>query len=391
MIPRLRQHRGVSSSAGKTVAASFAGFPGEDYRRFEAELTAAFLRVGRSGRYVLDGEGSAFEREFASFLGVREVIGLGSGTDALEVMLRALGIGVGHAVIIPALAPSAVACGVLRSGAEPVYADIDPAGFTVSPRAVEEILSGSQGVQVKAVIAVHLYGHPADWDGLSAAAEKYGVPLLEDCAQAHGAVWKGRMAGTLGRMAGFSFYPTKNLGALGDAGAVATNDPELAKRARWVREYGWRVRFVSDGRGINSRLDELQAAILRAKLPGLPSALRKRRALAGEYDSQLSRVDSIRPPAVRGDCSHAFHQYVVRSPCRDALMRHLQERGIPVAIHYPVPLHRQPAFRSEVRLPETEVAVKEILSLPVHPYLTREAIHEVCGTIAEFGNATARD
>ena len=230
-------------------------YPLADQRAHETELAGALRRVCASDSYILGAEVQAFETEFADFLGVSYVVGVASGTDAIEVTLRALKIGAGSKVVLPSFAPSAVASGVARSGAEPVFADVEPGTFTLCARSLDAVLRSPQGHGVKAAVVVHLYGHPADWENLQQVALEHGIELLEDCAQAHGATWRGRMAGTLGRAAAFSFYPTKNLAALGDAGAVATNDAELAERLRLIRQYGWQQRYVSEHAGVTSRMN----------------------------------------------------------------------------------------------------------------------------------------
>lgn len=360
----------------------FPPYPHEDQRRHQIELSDAIQRVLDSGNYILGEEVATFECEFATFLGAKQAIGVANGTDAIEMMLRALEIGLGSKVVVPSFAPSAVAAGVTRCGAEPLFADIEADTFTLCPESLDAVLRSPAGQGVKAALAVHLYGHPADWKNLRQVADEHGIVLLEDCAQAHGAVWHGRMAGTLGRAAAFSFYPTKNLAALGDAGAVATNDEELAERMRLIRQYGWKSRHISEVAGVNSRLDELQAAVLRMKLPTLMGGVHQRRRLAAEYDARLMNSNLVTPPLVRGGCEHAYHQYVVRCEWRDELMEHLQRSGIPAAVHYPVPLHRQTAFGvSEQALPESERAAAEVISLPLHPYLSEDAVDAVCRAI----------
>ncbi|OYW75352.1 MAG: hypothetical protein B7Z37_13670 [Verrucomicrobia bacterium 12-59-8] len=360
-------------------------YPQADQRRHEVALALALQRVFASGSYILGAEVEAFETEFAAFLGVSQVVGVASGTDAIELMLRALEFGAGSKVVVPSFAPSAVAAGVARSGAEPVFADIEPSTFTLCPEALDALLSSSQGRGVKAAVVVHLYGHPADWDNLQRVADEHGIELLEDCAQAHGAMWHGRTVGTLGRAAAFSFYPTKNLAALGDAGAVATNDAELAERLRIIRQYGWKERYVSEHAGVNSRLDELQAAVLRVKLGALNESVLQRRRLAAEYDARLVGSRVVTAPMVRGGCEHAYHQYVVRSERRDALMQHLQRAGIPVAALYPVPLHRQRAFADgQDLLLESDRAAAAVLSLPMHPYLSEQAVGAVVEAMERF-------
>lgn len=363
-------------------------YPLADQHRHEPALRGAWQRVCESGSYILGREVEAFEKEYAAFLGGGRVVGVASGTDAIELMLRALNIGSGSKVVVPSFAPSAVASGVRRSGAEAVFADIDPRTFTLCPESLAALLRSPQGSGVDAALVVHLYGHPADWQGLRSVAVEHGIELLEDCAQAHGALWQGRMAGTLGRAAAFSFYPTKNLAALGDAGAVATHDAELAERLRLIREYGWGRRNVSDFAGVNSRLDELQAAVLRVKLGSLRDNVLQRRRLAAVYDASLSGCRMVQPPVVRGGCEHAYHQYVIRTKKREALLQYLQQAGIPAAVHYPVPLHQQRAFAgSHMPLPEAERAASEVISLPVHPYLSEEAPAEVCEVIERFDHA----
>jgi dTDP-3-amino-3,4,6-trideoxy-alpha-D-glucose transaminase len=361
----------------------FPSYPHEDWRRHEPGLSEAIERVLASGSYILGGEVACFEAEFAAFLGVCQVVGLASGTDAIELMLRAFEIGPGAKVVVPSFAPSAVAAGVLHSGAGLVLADIEADTFTLSPGSLDAVLRSTAGQGVKAALAVHLFGHPVDWQGLQRVADEHGILLLEDCAQAHGTLWQGRMAGTLGRAAAFSFYPTKNLGALGDAGAVATNDDELAERLRWIRQYGWRSRHCSDVAGVNSRLDELQAAMLRVKLRTLAENVRKRRRLAASYDARLSQCGEVRRPAVRQGCDHAYHQYVLRCARRDELLNRLQQAGVPAVVHYAVPLHRQPALGVAVALPESDEAAGVVLSLPLHPYLPETALETVCQIICD--------
>jgi dTDP-4-amino-4,6-dideoxygalactose transaminase len=360
-------------------------YPLADQRRHDVALAQAMQRVCVSGSYILGAEVEAFETEFAAFLGCKQVMGAASGTDAIELMLRAVNIGAGSKVAVPSFAPSAVAAGVARSGAEPVFVDIEPDTFTLCPEALDDLLSSFRGRGVKAAVVVHLFGHPADWASLQRVANEHGIELLEDCAQAHGALWHGRPVGTLGRAAAFSFYPTKNLAALGDAGAVVTNDAELAERVRVIRQYGWKQRYVSEQAGVNSRLDELQAAVLRVKLVALQESILQRRRLAAEYDARLVGSRVVTAPKVRGGCEHAYHQYVVRSERRDALMQHLQRAGIPVAALYPVPLHRQRAFgNGEDLLLESDRAAAAVLSLPMHPYLSEEAVGAVYEAMERF-------
>jgi dTDP-4-amino-4,6-dideoxygalactose transaminase len=267
-----------------------------------------------------------------------------------------------------------------------LLADVEAETMTLCPQALKKLLTTPAGAGVKAAIVVHLYGHPADWAGLSRVAEEHSIELLEDAAQAHGASWKGRAIGTLGRMAAFSFYPTKNLGALGDAGAVVTSDESLAERVRELRQYGWRQRYVSDHAGINSRLDELQAAVLRVKLPFLDAHISRRRQHAQHYTQALSDTGVISLPHTRPDCGHAFHQFVIRSPQRDLLREHLERQGIPVAVLYPATLNQQPAWAYPHPFEEAEKAAAEVLSLPLHPYLSHRALDQVIEAISDFSH-----
>lgn len=362
----------------------FPAYPASDCREHQQALQHAIHRVLAGGNFILGHEVQGFEEEFASYLGAAQAVGVGSGTDAIELMLRALGIGLGDKVVVPAFAPSAVAAGVERSGAMVLLADVEEQTLTLCPRALDRLLGSLEGQGVRAALAVHLFGHPADWAALQAVASRHGIDLLEDCAQSHGASWQGRQTGTLARMAAFSFYPTKNLGALGDAGTVVTSDPELAARVRQLRQYGWQRRHISDRSGINSRMDELQAAVLRVKLHTLDPQVTSRQTLASVYNGTLTAVPSLTTPVVRPGCGHAFHQYVIRHPCRDRLQEHLEHHGIPVAVLYPAALHQQPAWRSHHAFPVAERAAAEVLSLPMHPYLKQDALEHVNEVIQRF-------
>jgi dTDP-4-amino-4,6-dideoxygalactose transaminase len=357
----------------------FPEFPPEDQRHHHEALMQALQRVLLSGRFVLADEVRTFETEFAEFLGSGQVVGTGSGTDAIELLLRADGIGHGDGVIVPTLAPSAVAAAVMRTGATIVLCDVDEETLTLCPVALGGLID--RHPRLRAVIAVHLYGHPCRWDCLAAVCGANRLALIEDASQAHGATWEGRTVGSLGRASVWSFYPTKNLAALGDAGAIWTNDAELAEKLRWYREYGWRHRHLSDFPGINSRLDEIQAAVLRVKLPSLAGQVRRRRELASRYRASLT---GVRLPPEGPECGHAYHQFVVRTRERNPLQDHLRRRGIPAAVHYPAALHQQPAFACRELFPVAERAVSEVLSLPFHPYLGEEAIEAVISAVADF-------
>ncbi len=367
----------------------FPPFPREDWLHHQEPIEAAVRRVMESGRYILGEEGEAFEKEWAAYLKAKHAVGLASGTDAIGMMLRSLRIGQGDKVVIPSMAPGPVASGVARAGAEILLADCDPVTFTMCPASLDALLNSPAGRNVKAAVVVHLFGHVADWEGLLKVAQTHGIVLLEDAAQAHGAEWHGRKAGTLGKAAAFSFYPTKNLGAMGDAGAMVTDDKGLAEQARKRRQYGWNKRYVSEVEGVNSRLDEMQAAILRAKLTTLDKGLRARRKLALHYTERLEAMGAIaRPPVERNGTKHGWHLYVIRSSRRDSLHSFLASKGVPVAVHYPAALHLQPAYAAKALAPvpliETERAVAEVLSLPLHPYLSKEAVDAVCDLIESF-------
>jgi dTDP-4-amino-4,6-dideoxygalactose transaminase len=340
------------------------------------------------GHYILGTEVDGFEEEFARFTGVKHAVGVANGTDAIELILRGLDIGPGARVVVPSHTAVASASAIERAGAEPLFVDVDPATFTICPRALDDLLRLPSGREVKAVLAVHLYGHPVDWAGLREVVDRHGVVLLEDCAQAHGATINGRPVGSLGRAAAFSLYPTKNLGAIGDGGAITTDDEQLAGRLRSLRQYGWVERYISRSKGVNSRLDEIQAAILRVKLRTLPESIARRQALAGEYRRLLAGIEDLILPVERDGCGHAYHLYVVRSTRRDALLAHLTRAGIPVALHYPAAIHMQPAYAAVAArspaLPQTEEVVRSILSLPLHPYLSPEAVAFVCDSIRAF-------
>lgn len=361
----------------------FAPFPKADWLQHDVEISAATQRVLSAGQYILGPEVSAFEDEFAQFLDSTKVIATGSGTDSIELILRCLDLQ-GKAVVIPDFAPSAVASGVERAGAKVVLADVDPESLTLCPRALRRLLESPESNTIKAALVVHLYGNPANWSELEKVTRDHGIHLLEDAAQAHGGSWQGRALGTLGRMAAFSFYPTKNLGAIGDAGAIATADAALADLARQRRQYGWKTRYESDSPGINSRMDELQAGILRVKLRTLKWQVMQRQMWAGKYDVALAGNPRIHAPVTTSGGVHAYHQYVVRCAQREELKAHLQSRGIPTAILYPSALHQQKAWQQSGEFAESERAAAEVLALPLHPYIDELSIDHVCSALNDF-------
>ncbi|MEI6567707.1 MAG: DegT/DnrJ/EryC1/StrS family aminotransferase [Verrucomicrobiota bacterium] len=357
--------------------------PQASYLARKPEIDAAIRRVLDKGWYILGQEVAALEKEFAAYIGVTHGIGVGSGTEALHLALAAAGVGTGDEVITVSHTALATVSAIELLGARPVLVDIEPDYYTMDPTRLEAAVTP----KTKAIIPVHLYGQPVNLDPILDIARKRGLMLIEDCAQCHGAMYHGRRAGSFGQMACFSFYPTKNLGALGDGGTVVTGDAELAARIRALREYGWTERYVSHLAGWNSRLDELQAAILRVKLPHLDADNATRAHLAATYGAQLSG-SSLELPRSRAECAHVFHLYVARCPNRDALQTHLKQRGIGALVHYPVPVHLQPAYRGRLcaagALPETEMAAQEILSLPMYPELTEVQQSAVVQAVREF-------
>ena len=325
--------------------------PRAGYLEERAAIDAAIARVLASGQYILGREVEAFEAEFAAWLGVGHAVGVGSGTDALELALRACGIGQGSGTgqLVFTVSHTAVAtvAAIERAGAVPVLVDIEPGGFTMDPTALEAALSDPPPGRPAAILPVHLYGEPADLAPIMNLARRHGLYVIEDCAQSHGAAYRGAPTGSFGDIACFSFYPTKNLGALGDAGMTATNDPDLAVALREIREYGWRDRYVSARIGINTRLDPLQAGVLRARLPRLAGDNARRQAIAARYDQGLAGLP-LDLPRRRAECGHVFHQYVIRTPQRDGLREHLRAAQIGTGIHYPVPVHLQPAYQARL-------------------------------------------
>ena len=357
--------------------------PKRGYRALKQEIDDAVHKVLESGCYILGEEVLAFEREFAAYIGVRRAIGVGSGTDALHLALRASDIGPGDAVITASHTAVATVAAIELAGATPILVDIDSDTFTMDPSRLK--LAVAAHSNVRAVIPVHLYGHPADMPAIMSVAGDRGLIVIEDCAQAHGASLGGRKTGSWGHMAAFSFYPTKNIGALGDGGALVTNDDALAERAELLRQYGWHTRYVSDIAGLNSRLDEIQAAILRIKLRNLDRENSKRQELASIYDAAFSSRN-LRIPIVRPDVRHVYHQYTLQLSGRDQCRDRLEVNGIQTTILYPKPVHLQPAYRDRLQsgpglLGHSERICTEILSIPMHPYLTENEIVRVVNAV----------
>jgi dTDP-4-amino-4,6-dideoxygalactose transaminase len=361
--------------------------PGASYRALRQKIDAAIAAVLASGQYILGGAGAAFETEFAQFLGAAHAVGCANGTDALVLALRALGIGPGDTVATVSHTATATVAAIELAGATPLLLDIDAATYTLNIEDLAAVLARPpENLRpVRAIIPVHLYGQAADIAAITALAQTHGAVVIEDCAQAHGATYNGRTLGTFGAAATFSFYPTKNLGAFGDGGAIATPAAATAQALKSLRQYGWQDRYISERPGLNSRLDEIQAAILRVKLPHLHAANRRRGEIAAAYDAALAPT-GIAPPARRAGCEHVFHQYVLRLPNRDAVRGALAERGIGTGIHYPVPLHMQPAYQHRLPLGpaacrQTEAAANEIFSLPMYPELSDAQVQHVCAAL----------
>jgi len=344
------------------------------------EIEEAVQRVVKSGWYILGPEVEAFEQEFAAYHGVDHAVAVANGTDAIELALRAADIGPGDEVITVSHTAMPTVTAIEATGATPILVDIEASTYTIDPIAIEAAITS----RTKAIIPVHLYGHPADMAPIQQIASQHNLFILEDCAQAHGACYKKDRVGTLGHIAAFSFYPTKNLGAYGDGGAILTQDAALAARLRRLRFYGQDSRYTYVERGTNSRLDDIQAAILRVKLRYLDEHNSERRTIAKTYSDLLTQVVL---PEEQSDCEHVYHLYVIRTPRRDELMKNLKERGIGTLIHYPVPIHLQESHHdlnyAKGSLPVTEQIVSEILSLPLYNSLEQQDVKIVAGSVNE--------
>jgi dTDP-4-amino-4,6-dideoxygalactose transaminase len=363
--------------------------PKAQYLSYKSEIDAAISRVLDSGLYILGNEVRSFEEEFARYIDVAHGIGVGSGTEALHLALSACGIGRGDEVITVSHTAVATVAAIELAGATPVLVDINPDFYTIDPEKIESAITS----HTKAIIPVHIYGHPADMDPILEIANNYNLLIIEDCAQAHGAKYKGKRVGSIGNIGCFSFYPTKNLGALGDGGIVVTNYANLASKASQLREYGWTERYVSHFAGWNTRLDEIQAAILRVKLEHLDEDNAKRMDIAARYSHDLKEL-KVDVPICRENATHVYHLYVIRCILRNEIIAFLRDKGIGASIHYPLPVHLQPAYRGRLRgadsLPETERAAREIISLPMYPELQEEEIKFILNTIRKYGGENDR-
>ena len=350
-----------------------------EYRAFKAEIDAAVGRVLASGRYILGPEGEALERELAAYVGSPHAVGVNSGTDALHFALAACGIGPGDEVIVPSFTFFATAEAVSYTGATPVFADVSPKTFNLEPDSLKKLVSK----KARAVIAVHLFGQCAALDEISEICKTSHLVLVEDCAQAIGADYQGRRAGSWGDFGCFSFYPTKNLAAVGDAGLITMKDKKHEETVRMLRHHGSRQTYLHERVGWNSRLDELQAAVLRVKLQRLDRMNEIRRGIAARYRERLADA-ALELPAEHGRGAHVYHQFTVQSAKRDALREALSRDGIASSIFYPMPLHQQPAYAAAARgvsLPVSESVAKRVLSLPIHPYLDAASVERICEAV----------
>ena len=370
--------------------------PKAAYLAHKTEIEAALLRAAESGWYILGREVEDFEREFARYIGDVSAASVGNGTDAIELALRACDVSRGDVVFTVSHTAVATVSAIDRIGAVPVLVDTDPATFTMDPEAlavaIAEVKRSPEfaGARAKAVVPVHLYGHAAAMSEIVELAHRSGLRVVEDCAQAHGGSLDGRRLGTWGDIAAFSFYPTKNLAALGDGGIVVGPDEKMIRRVRAMRQYGWEDRYISATRGFNSRLDVLQAAVLRVRLAKLDAENARRRAIAQRYDEALADT-AVQRPVVAAGVHHVYHQYVVRTAGRDELKRHLEREHVGTAVHYPEPIHLQPAYRGSIavagQLANTERAAREILSLPIYPQLTDEQVGRIAAAVRAWKGA----
>ncbi|WP_048091861.1 aminotransferase class I/II-fold pyridoxal phosphate-dependent enzyme [Geoglobus acetivorans] len=357
----------------------------KEYQEIKEETDQAIQRVLERGWFILGKELETFEKEFSSYIGVKHAIGVNSGSDALYLAIKALGIGPGDEVITVSHTFISTVDAIVRNSARPVFVDIGPETYTIDVPQIEKAITD----RTKAILPVHIYGHPANIDPIIEIAEEYGLYVIEDASQAHGAEYKGRKVGSIGHVACFSFYPTKNLGAYGDAGAIVTNDDELAEKLRMMRNYGSSKKYYHEFIGVNSRLDEIQAAILRVKLRHLDEWNERRRKIAEMYNELLENSDVI-TPVEKEWAKHVYHLYVIRHKDRDKLQQYLLENGIKTQIHYPVPVHLQKAYLDlgiRVKLPVTERISREVLSLPMFTHLTYYEIKNIAKVMRDASDS----
>ncbi len=353
----------------------------KEYKASRAVLLKKLDAMLATGTYILGSQGKAFETRFARYVGVRHAVGVGNGLEAIHIALRSVGIGKGDEVITVSNSDVATALAITTTGATPVFVDVDDY-FHMDATLMERAITK----RTKAILPVHLFGQVADMDAIMRVAKKNNLFVIEDAAQAHGATYHGKKVGSFGDAGCFSFYPTKNLGAVGDAGAITTNNPFMYKQSLLLRNRGAEKRCVHIIRGINSRLDEIQAVVLLHKLRRLDLVNRKRRRLASLYFSLLKDVTDITLPRLRDDAGHVFHLFVIRTKRRDALQRYLSRHGVSTLVHYPIPIHKQQSFAEyrKLSLPNTERYAKQILSLPIHPFMTTHQVEFVAHTVRRF-------
>ena len=352
----------------------------EQYLSIKAEIDEAIAKVFAKGWFILGEQVEAVEKEFADYCGVKYGVGVGSGTEALHLALLAVGLEPGDEVITVANTAVPTIAAIEFAGGHPVFVDIETDTYNIDVTKIESAITG----KTKVILPVHLYGHPAEMSTILEIGAKYGLKIVEDCAQAHGALYHGKKVGTLGHLGCFSFYPSKNLGAYGDGGMVVTSDSELAERVRLLRNYGQTKRYQHEIRGFNSRLDEIQAAILRVKLRKLDGWNELRRRKAASY-KQLIDADTYVLPEERANCHHVYHLYVIRHKNRDGLRQYLVAKGINTEIHYPVPINQQKAYKDLCfSLPRTEICMSQILSLPMYPELEDESIELVADALNNY-------
>ena len=381
------------SDKGAATAAIPQANPAAGYFAHREEIDRAVSGALAGNRYILGPEVEAFEQEFARYIGVDHGVGVANGTDAIELALRAYDVRAEDLVFTVSHTAVATVAAIERAGATPVLVDIDPVTFTMDPGKLDEAVRMTRtdarfrGMRPSVVIPVHLFGHAADLPRIGEIARAAGMKLIEDCAQAHGASLQGRKLGTWGDLAAYSLYPTKNLGAIGDGGIITGNDAAAIRRIRALRQYGWEERYISAIPGLNSRLDELQAAILRVRLRHLDADNTKRRGVARQYDALLADA-GVTLPTVSRAVQHVYHQYVIRTPDRDAFRERLTRDGVGTAIHYPAPVHLQPAYAGRIALggsmAETERAAREIVSLPMFPELTDGQVQRVAAAVRSW-------
>lgn len=353
----------------------------KEYKYFQKDVDQAIKKTLNSGWYILGKNVENFEKNFAKYIGVKYCIGVANGLEALQISLLSLGIKQGDEVITVSNSAVATALAITNIGAMPVFVDIDDY-FHIDPDKIEAKITK----KTKAIIPVHLFGQIVDIEKILKIARKHNLKVVEDACQAHGVSYKGKKAGSFGDIGAFSFYPTKNLGTYGDGGAITTNSKEIHEKCKMLRNYGQINRYEHELKGINSRLDEIHAAILLAKLPKLKKLLKKRNDIAKIYIDNLKNIEEISPPKARSNSFHSFHLFVIMAANREGLQNYLKSKGIETIVHYPIPIHKQKSFKefSRFKLPKTEEYSKKILSLPINPFLSNNEILKICKEIKTF-------